>query len=123
MRSSFFEKSLSTPPGQACSSCHSPRVAFADLEVELPGSRGAILGRYGNRNDMTMSYATCIRPLHRGKDEGIWIGGLFWDGRAKSLAEQAQRPPLNSLGMANLHTWAIAKKLQVLSYAGLFTEV
>ena len=119
----FFEKSLSTPPGQACSSCHSPLVAFADPETELPVSRGAIPGRYGNRNDMTVSYSAFIPPLHRDQDEGIWVGGLFWDGRVNSLAEQAKGPPLNPLEMANPHLPAIAQKLQVLSYAGLFEEV
>jgi cytochrome c peroxidase len=37
----FFEKSLSTPPGQACAACHDPRVAFADPDPGLPVSRGA----------------------------------------------------------------------------------
>ena len=118
----FFEKSLSTPPGQACSACHAPEVAFADPEADLPVSRGARLGVYGNRNDMTISYSAFIPPLHRNKEEGIWVGGLFWDGRANSLAEQAQGPPLNPLEMANPDTLTIAKKLRVLSYAALFIE-
>jgi cytochrome c peroxidase len=118
----FFEKSLSTPPGQACSTCHAPEVAFANPEADLPVSRGARLGVYGNRNDMTISYAAFIPPLHRNKEEGIWVGGLFWDGRANSLAEQAQGPSLNALEMANPDTLTIAKKLRVLSYASLFTE-
>ena len=119
----FFDKSLSTPPGQACSSCHAPEVAFADPDIELPVSRGAVPGRYGNRNDMTVSYAAFIPPLQRDTDEGIWVGGLFWDGRADSLAEQAQGPPLNPLEMANPHTRAVAEKLRGLSYAGLFIGV
>jgi cytochrome c peroxidase len=118
----FFEKSLSTPPGQSCSSCHAPEVAFADPETELPVSKGARPGIYGNRNDMTITYAAFVPPLHRNKEEGIWVGGLFWDGRANSLAEQAQGPPLNPLEMANPDTLTIAGKLRVLGYAGLFTE-
>ena len=119
----FFDKSLSTPPGQACSNCHAPEVAFADPESELPVSRGALPGRYGNRNDMTISYSAFVPPLHRDEDEGIWVGGLFWDGRADSLADQAQGPPLNPLEMANPDIPAIAEKLRELSYARLFTEV
>jgi len=118
----FFEKSLSTPPGQACSACHAPEVAFADPESDLPVSKGAHPGLYGNRNDMTIAYAAFIPPLHRNKEEGIWVGGLFWDGRANSLAEQAKGPPLNPLEMANPDTSAIAEKLRALSYAALFTE-
>ncbi|MCG6965743.1 MAG: c-type cytochrome [Chromatiaceae bacterium] len=119
----FFEKRLSTPPGQACANCHAPQVAFADPETELPVSRGAIPGRYGSRNDMTVSYAAFIPPLHRDEEAGLWEGGLFWDGRVNSLAEQAQGPPLNPLEMANPHTSAIAETLRGLSYAALFTEV
>ena len=82
----FFEESLSTPPGQACSTCHSPEIAFADPESGLPVSKGACPGVYGNRNDMTITYVAFVPPLHHNKEEGIWVGGLFWDGRANSLA-------------------------------------
>ena len=119
----FFEKSLSTPPGQSCSSCHDPEVAFADPETELPVSRGARPGLYGNRNDMTAAYSAFVPPLHRDPEEGIWVGGLFWDGRANTLAEQAQGPPLNPLEMANPDTVTVMEKLRALDYADLFTEV
>ena len=118
----FFEKNLSTPPGQACSTCHSPEIAFADPESDLPVSKGARPGLYGSRNDMTITYVAFVPPLHHNKEEGIWVGGLFWDGRANSLAEQAQGPLLNPLEMANPDTLTIAKKLRALSYAALFTE-
>ena len=119
----FFEKSLSTPPGQACSSCHDPKVAFADPEKELPVSRGARAGIYGNRNDMPASYAAFIPPLHRDPEEDIWVGGLFWDGRANTLAQQAQGPPLNPLEMANPNVATIAEKLRALEYANLFFDI
>jgi cytochrome c peroxidase len=117
----FFERSLSTPSGQACAACHAPEAAFADPESDLPVSRGARPGWYGSRNDMTIAYAAFVPSLHRNQ-EGIWVGGLFWDGRANSLAAQAQGPPLNPLEMANPDTLAIAEKLRALSYAGLFTD-
>ncbi|OVE79560.1 hypothetical protein BVY01_02230 [bacterium I07] len=119
----FFEKALSTPPGQDCSACHAPETAFADPLSDLPVSKGARPGLYGNRNDMTVAYSAFIPPLHLDNDENIWIGGLFWDGRANSLAEQAMGPPLNPLEMANPDTITVAKKLQALDYSGLFTEV
>ena len=118
----FFEESLSTPPGQACSTCHSPEIAFADPESDLPVSKGARPGLYGSRNDMTIAYAAFIPPLHRNKEEEIWIGGLFWEGRVNSLAKQAQSPLLNPLEMANPDTMTIAGKLRALSYAALFNE-
>jgi cytochrome c peroxidase len=119
----FFDTNLSTPPGQACSACHDPAVAFANPEKELPVSRGARPGLYGSRNDMPVAYSAFVPPLDRDPEEGIWVGGLFWDGRVNTLAEQAQGPPLNPLEMANPDKATIAEKLRVLDYAGLFTEV
>jgi cytochrome c peroxidase len=119
----FFEKSLSTPPGQACSACHDPRVAFADPDASLPVSRGARPGLYGSRNDQPVAYAAFVPRRHRDPEEGLWVGGLFWDGRANTLAEQAQGPPLNPLEMANPDVEIIAAKLRALDYAPLFSEV
>lgn len=119
----FFEESLSTPEGQSCSSCHDPAAAFADPDLGLPVSRGAHPGRYGNRNDMPASYAAFAPPLEFNRDEGLWVGGLFWDGRVNTLAEQAKGPPLNPLEMANTNVETIATKLRRLSYASLFIDV
>lgn len=119
----FFETSLSTPPGQSCASCHDPEVAFANPEPGLPVSKGAGPGLYGNRNDMPVAYASFVPPLHFDKEEQMWVGGLFWDGRADSLAEQAQGPPLNPLEMANANIDVVFEKLLNLSYKELFYEV
>ncbi len=119
----FFEKSLSTPVGQDCSACHKPEFAFADPDTGLPVSKGAVEGRYGNRNDMPVAYAAYVPPLHKDTVEDIWVGGLFWDGRANSLEEQAMGPPLNPLEMANLDTVSIRDKLSELAYAYKFEEI
>ncbi len=119
----FFDRSLSEPPGRACAACHAPEIAFADPETDLPVSRGARAGRYGSRNDMTIAYSAFIPPLHFDQDEEVWVGGVFWDGRADSLAEQAQGPLLNPLEMANPDVETVARKLRALSYAGLFDQV
>lgn len=119
----FFEKQLSDPAGQDCSDCHDPNLAFADRNTGLPVSKGAIPGRYGNRNDMPVAYASFVPPLHKDSVENIWIGGLFWDGRANDLAEQAMGPPLNPLEMANADTAAIFEKIINLEYSPMFLEV
>ena len=119
----FFETSLSTPEGQSCSTCHDPEIAFADPLTELPVSRGARPGLYGNRNDMPVSYSSFVPPLHIDPEENIWVGGLFWDGRANTLAEQAQGPPLNMLEMANSDTLVVMEKLQALPYADIFEDI
>jgi len=119
----FFEKSLSSPEGQDCSDCHKPERGFADPESGLPVSKGIVDGRYGNRNDMPVAYASFIPPLHKDTVEDIWVGGLFWDGRANTLEEQAMGPPLNPLEMANPDTLSIQIKLQALEYADRFHSV
>ncbi|MCK4991947.1 MAG: cytochrome-c peroxidase, partial [Bacteroidales bacterium] len=56
----FFDESLSEPAGQSCATCHDPKIAFADPEMSLPVSRGAVHGLYGSRNDMTVSYSMYV---------------------------------------------------------------
>jgi cytochrome c peroxidase len=119
----FFEKRLSDPEGQDCSTCHHPKFAFADPDTGLPVSKGVIAGRYGNRNDMTISYSVYVPPLHKDTIEGVWVGGLFWDGRANDLTEQAMGPPLNPLEMANHDTIKMAEKIRSLEYADRFHDV
>ncbi|MFC1661001.1 cytochrome-c peroxidase [Gemmatimonadota bacterium] len=119
----FFDPMLSTPPGQACSHCHSPAAGFGDPNQRLPVSRGVHPDRYGNRNDMTASYAAYIPPLAFDEAEDLWVGGLFWDGRASSLAEQAKGPPLNPLEMANPDVSAIAATLRNAAYRDHFLAV
>ncbi len=119
----FFEESLSTPEGQSCATCHDPAVGFADPLTELPVSRGAVHGLYGNRNDMPVSYSMYVPALHYDSTEEVWLGGLFWDGRANSLAEQAMGPPLNPLEMANQDTALLAVKIRSLDYSDQFAEI
>lgn len=119
----FFDESLSTPEGQSCASCHDPAVAFTDPESILPVSKGAVKGLFGNRNDMTVSYSRHVPPLHYDSVNQEWNGGLFWDGRANNLIEQAMGPPMNPLEMANPDTLAMALKLRSLDYAGKFEEI
>lgn len=119
----FFETSLSTPEGQSCSTCHDPAFAFADPVTDLPVSRGAVHGMYGNRNDMPVSYSMYVPPLHYDSTEGVWVGGYFWDGRVNSLEEQAMEPPLNPLEMANSDVLHVAEKVRSLDYADQFKAV
>ena len=119
----FFDRDLSTPPGQACSDCHSPSAGFGDPNQQLPVSRGAHPDRFGNRNDLTAAYAAFIPPLRFDEEEDLWVGGLFWDGRAATLADQAKGPPLNPVEMANPDVQAIAEALRGAEYRDLFLTV
>jgi cytochrome c peroxidase len=118
----FFDPMLSTPPGQACSHCHSPSAGFGNPNHNLPVSRGVHSDRYGNRNDMTATYAAFIPPRTYDEAEGLWVGGLFWDGRAATLAEQAKGPPLNPLEMANPDAGAVVAAIREAYYRDQFLE-
>jgi len=119
----FFDPNLSTPPGQSCADCHSPDAGFGNPERGLPVSQGVIPNRFGNRNDLTVSYAAFVPPLHFDEEEGLWMGGLFWDGRAPDLAEQAKGPPLNPLEMANPDVETVAEALRTAAYRDDFLQV
>jgi cytochrome c peroxidase len=119
----FFDSNLSTPPGQSCATCHSPDAGFGDPDQLLPVSRGANPSRFGNRNDLTVTYAAFIPPLRYDEDEELWVGGLFWDGRATDLAEQAKGPPLNPLEMANPDIESVLEAIRGADYRDLFLEV
>jgi cytochrome c peroxidase len=83
-RKLFFDKRLSRDGTLACTSCHDPKLAFSDGRKVARG----INGQEGTRN------APAIINRGYGKT-------FFWDGRAKSLEQQAIQPILNpaELGM------------------------
>ena len=129
----FFDSNLSTPPGQACAFCHGPQLGFTgpDLKVNSAGSvyEGAVSGRFGNRKPPSAAYAGLSPVLHLDEEEGIFVGGMFWDGRATGeslgdpLAEQAMGPFLNPLEQNNFDKKSVVMKVKDSDYADLFEEV
>jgi len=119
----FFDENLSTPPGQACAGCHSPETGFANPNQTLSVSRGVHEDRFGSRNDLPAAYAGFSPEFHYDTEEGLYVGGQFWDGRAANLAEQAKGPFLNPLEMANPDEQAVIEKIRNSDYADLFIEV
>jgi cytochrome c peroxidase len=93
----FFDVNLSANRTQSCATCHDPNRAFTDSRGEA-ASRGDDGMSLGDRNAPTAMYAGFVPPLYQNAD-GNWQGGLFHDGRANSLAEQAGGPPLNPVEM------------------------
>ncbi|UWS77826.1 methylamine utilization protein MauG [Phaeobacter sp. G2] len=96
----FHDENLSLNRSQSCASCHDPEQGFSDPRRSADGafSLGDDGASLGNRNAPTASYAAFVPPFHQNAD-GKWIGGLFWDGRAADLEEQAGGPPLNPIEM------------------------
>ena len=119
----FFDKNLSTPTGQACGDCHSPKTGFGNPNTNYPVSQGVYKDRFGNRNDLPAAYAAFSPTFHYDANEELYVGGQFWDGRAADLAEQAKGPFLNPLEMANPDAKAVVEKVRKSEYADLFRKV
>jgi cytochrome c peroxidase len=127
----FFDKNLSTPPGQECAACHAPNVGMTgpDEEINKKGGiyEGAVKGRFGNRKPPAAAYVGDSPVLHIDK-EGNFVGGMFWDARATGdslgdpLAEQAMGPFLNPLEQNMPDKKSIILKVQKSDYAALFEK-
>lgn len=108
----FFDKNLSEPSGQACSSCHAPLAAFTDADKTRPTSKGVDPSLRGSRNAPTIMYAAFSPIFHFDKQANLYQGGQFWDGRASTLREQAKGPFLNPIEMANPTPDAVIEKIK-----------
>ena len=115
-RSVFFDEALSEPAGQACASCHDPKNGFTDPRGTAT-SEGVIPGSFGNRNAPTAAYAVFSPAFYYDVAGGSYRGGQFLDGRASTLADQAQKPPLNPIEMHNPDAAAYAAKVASRPYA------
>ena len=119
-RQIFFDARLSNPPGTACASCHDPQLGWSGNNKSRSGvAAGSVAGVLGGRNSPTISYAGFVPAFHLKKEEGKVkaVGGLFWDGRANILEEQA-RGPLFAKDEMNLAGEAeLAERLKSAPYA------
>ena len=100
----FYDTRLSANGTQSCATCHNPETGFADPRPDALGgavSLGADDVAMGRRNAPTLTYASAVPAFHR--DAEGFRGGLFHDGRAADLAEQAKGPILdpNEMMMAD----------------------
>ena len=114
----FFDENLSKNRNQACATCHSPDVGFADPRPNgLDGlaGRAASLGdddqSVGDRNAPTASYATFSPKFHFNED-GLYVGGQFLDGREPDLEGQAGGPPLNPIEMGMPDKASVVERLK-----------
>jgi cytochrome c peroxidase len=129
----YFDIRLSVPEGQACASCHAPEAGFtgpvSGINLDTAVYPGAVSTRFGNRKPPTAAYAGDSPVFYFDEDEGLWLGGMFWDGRATGwtlgdpLAEQAQGPFLNPLEHNLPDVMTFCKKMQTASYSALFKLV
>ena len=80
----FFDPILSADSTIACGSCHDPKKSFNDNLAFSPG----VGGQLGGRSSMAVI------------NVAFFEHGLFWDGRAASLEDQALQPVENPVEMA-----------------------
>jgi len=109
----FFDTSLSVSGQQSCSTCHVPSHAFtADpvtdhgLPVPLGGPN---MDQTGFRNAPSLMYASFTPPFSLSNGP---TGGFFRDGRASSLAAQAQQPFVTPFEMANSDAAEVVGRLR-----------
>ena len=129
----FFDKNLSTPPGMSCAACHAPETGFTGpdsrINAETAVYPGIVMTRSGNRKPPSAAYGGDSPVLYFDEHEGLWLGGMFWDGRATGstlgdpLAEQARGPFLNPLEQNNPNAKLVCSKIAKSEYADLFEEV
>lgn len=118
-----FDETLSEPDGQSCATCHDPAAAFTDPDRSHPVSAGVVPGRFGSRNSPTWAYAAFSPPLHLDPETGNWTGGQFWDGRADTLAEQAEGPFVNPLEMNAPDKASVVAAVRAAPYVDRFHAV
>ena len=91
-RKLFYDKRLSGDDTLACASCHDPARGFSDGRVTSLG----VEGKAGSRNAPTVWNAA-------------YMPSLFWDGRARSLEQQAEGPISNPIEMNLPHEICVSK--------------
>src|SRR3989442_5894998 len=117
----FRDQSLSASGQQSCASCHSPdhaHAASSSLSVELGGAQ---LDQQGFRAVPSLRYLN-LTPAFYFAEDGTPTGGFDRDGRAQSLAEQAQRPFLAPHEMANAGKAEVVASLKRAPYAAAFRQ-
>jgi len=80
----YFDPRLSRSSLISCNTCHNIGLGGSDFQPTGTGHAW----QQGPRNDITTLNA-------------VFNTSQFWDGRAKTLAEQAKGPLLNPVEMAN----------------------
>ena len=142
-KSIYNDKNLSINNNQSCKSCHHNKAGFADMANANNPSKnvvsvGSITTETGGLNAPTAAYAAGSPQMYW--DGELFIGGIFWNGRATGhkdfnvgclvpgygnpinspLAEQAQGPFTNPVEMALPSIAEVVARVAAADYAYLF---
>ena len=122
----FNDSALSVSGQQSCATCHVASRAFtADpatdhgLPVPLGGPQ---MDLPGFRNTPSLMYAS-FTPVFHFDSGGNPFGGFFRDGRAATLADQAELPFTTPFEMANADSAAVVARLMTRPYLNDFVAV
>lgn len=128
----FFDN-ISIPNNQSCATCHKPEYGFtgpnSGTNLASGVYRGAVATRFGNRKPPTAAYATLSPVFYFDDEEGLFIGGNFWDGRAtgehlgNAAADQALGPFLNPVEQNHPTKESVLKQIAASKYTPLWTSV
>ena len=127
-RALFFDPSLSASGRMACSTCHDPRYAYGPPNDRAVQLGGPTLSKAGTRAVPSLRYQEYTPPYADLLDnpDGISTpgpgGGFTWDGRSRTLAEQAAIPLLAPNEMANRSRAEVVRKIRRGSYAKAFAD-
>ncbi len=106
-RDLYFDKRLSIDDTVSCATCHDPKTGFTQPTSVAEG----VGGKKGARNSPTVL-------------NSMFNVEQFWDGRARSLEEQAKGPLINPIEMAQpSHDAVVAKIKKIPDYAKKFQQV
>ena len=109
-RKLFNDVSLSKNGTQSCATCHDSQRAFIDSRINITSKDGITPGAVstgqnnislGDINTPTIMYTAFNPEFHFDKAEQLFKGGVFFNGRATNLVEQAKQPLLNPVEMQN----------------------
>ena len=101
----FFDPGLSANGKVACASCHDARHSFTDGQTFSLGVKGERLARHT---------PTVINLA--------WSESFFWDGRARTLEQQAVMPIAEAREMGMPHELMVSRLKDETTYRGLFQE-
>lgn len=104
----FYDPILSRDSTQSCSSCHLPQGSFTDNLAVSKGVDG-IAGKRSSMSLLNIAYADNTN-------------GLFWDGRVKTLEQQALLPVEDPVEMHNAWPKAMDDLRKHPTYPKLFRE-
>ncbi len=139
----YEDLNLSLVENQSCETCHDPSAGFADPENRIsphmfPVSDGSDDTLFGGRNAPTAAYAGFSPVFHH--DGELFVGGIFWDGRATGrtdvtatgdlgagptgdpLADQAKGPFGNPVEMALSSEAEVVGIIRTSDYAKKFEK-